>query len=277
MEIKKALTIGGSDPSGGAGIQADMRTFLELGIYPYTAITAVTAQNSDSVIAYEPVSEILLQQQIEAVLSDGYVSAIKTGMLASVGNIEIIADILNEHRMEHTLVDPVIKATAGSALLSEDGLGVLIQRLLPVTFMVTPNIAEAELLTGVTVLDKGSMFEAAQAIRDMGVAWVLLKGGHMQGEAAIDLLYDGVNEYYFESKKVNGYNVRGTGCMMASAISSYLIHGFGPVKSVSKAKEYVLGKIESAVALGRGSRQAVPSACMAKSSIGGSSIENRVD
>ncbi|MBE0447076.1 MAG: bifunctional hydroxymethylpyrimidine kinase/phosphomethylpyrimidine kinase [Actinobacteria bacterium] len=271
MEIKKALVIGGSDPSGGAGVQADMRTLVELGVHPYTVITAITAQNSSGVSSYEIMTARLVKSQIESVTSEEGVAGIKTGMLGSSENILEVARLISDHRIGYSIVDPVIKATDGKVLTSEASTAVLKKRLLARSFMVTPNISEATYLTGIEISTEDDLLEAAKALKEMGVAWVLIKGGHLAGDTAVDLLYDGQNEYYFEVKKVRDENVRGTGCMMASAICGYLIHGLEPYEAVDKAKAYVLNKIKSAVILGEGSRQASPFR------IEGEDIENWVD
>jgi len=259
MDIKKALAIGGSDPSGGAGIQADMKTLIELGIYPYTAITAVTVQNSKGVNSYELMSSKIVRDQVESVISEGGVNGFKTGMLGSAENILEIARLIIGGTAEFSVIDPVIRATDGKVLTSEASIAVFKRRLLPHAFMVTPNLDEAKLLSGVEISTERDLLEAAKVIKETGVQWVLVKGGHLHSDTAVDLLYDGENAYYFEAKKITDENVRGTGCMMASAVCGYLIKGHKPYEAVDRAKAFVLRKIENSAVLGGGSRQALPS------------------
>jgi hydroxymethylpyrimidine/phosphomethylpyrimidine kinase len=260
--IKKILVVGGSDPSGGAGIQADMKTAIELGIYPYTALAAVTAQNSSGVSNYKSVSAMLLGDQIDMVLDDGPVLGLKTGMLGSSENILEIVRLLSDRKIEFSVIDPVIKANDGKMLASEASAAVLRKRLIPICYMVTPNTIEAQLLTGVTIKNENDLLSAAKVLIDTGVKWVLIKGGHLDGEMAVDLLYDGDKEYFFEAKKISSANVRGTGCMMATAVCSFLVRGVKPDEAVDKAKAYVFRKIKKAAALGKGSLQALHGSCI---------------
>ncbi|MCL6473284.1 MAG: bifunctional hydroxymethylpyrimidine kinase/phosphomethylpyrimidine kinase [Firmicutes bacterium] len=257
MEIKKVIAIGGSDPSGGAGIQADIKTFIELGIYPYTALAAVTAQNSQGVRSYKVLTAKFLRDQLEAIIADGKVHGVKTGMLGSSENIMEIAYLVSEKMIENTVIDPVIKSNDGKMLISEAAISVLKKRLLPYCLMVTPNINEAGWLTGIKISSEDDFLRAAQAIKETGVEWVLIKGGHFEGDRALDLLYDGNNEYYFDAKKIKVGNVRGTGCMLASAICAYLVKGLKVYDAVDKAKAYVYNKIIKSVQLGKGSLQAL--------------------
>lgn len=255
--IKKIIFVGGSDPSGGAGIQADMKTAIELGIYPYTALAAVTSQNSSRVSACETITAMLLKDQIDMIFDDGPVHGVKTGMLGSSENIQEIVRLVANRNIVFSIVDPVIKANDGKMLTSEASVAVLRKRLIPVCFMVTPNIIEAQILTGVTIKNESDLLSAAKALKDTGVKWVLIKGGHLDSEMAVDLLFDGEKEYVFEAKKIGSVNVRGTGCMMASAICSFLVHGMKPYEAVDKAKAYVFNKIIKAAAVGKGSLQAL--------------------
>ncbi|PIW22506.1 MAG: bifunctional hydroxymethylpyrimidine kinase/phosphomethylpyrimidine kinase [Candidatus Aquicultor secundus] len=257
MGVKKVLAIGGSDPSGGAGIQADIKTFVELGIYPYTALSAVTVQNSRGVSSYEILTAKLLHDQIASLLAETDIHAVKTGMLGSSENMIEVGNLIAQKAIGFTVIDPVLRANNGKSLVSEASLAVLKKRLLPHSFMVTPNLSEASCLTGVTIVSEHDFLKAAKILKDTGVAWVLIKGGHLEGTMAVDLLYDGEHEYYFEAKRVRRENVRGTGCMMASAICAYLVHGLEPDEAVDKAKAYVYNKINKAVLLGKGSLQAL--------------------
>jgi len=258
MNVKKALAIGGSDPSGGAGIQADIMTMTELAVYPYTALTAITAQNSGGVASYEILSSRMMRAQIDAILNDTDIDGVKTGMLGSSENITEVALFLTERPGTVSVIDPVIRATDGKVLTSEASTAVFKKRLLPRAFMVTPNIDEARLLTGVPINGENDLIVAAKALKETGAEWILIKGGHLPGPTSVDLLYDGVKEYYFEAVRLEGMNTRGTGCMMASAICAYLAHGLAPYEAVDKAKAYVLRKIKGALLLGKGSRQALP-------------------
>lgn len=261
MDIKKVLAIGGSDPSGGAGIQADIKTFVELGVYPYSALSAVTVQNSLGVASYEILTAKILREQVEALFTETGIHAIKTGMLGSSENIREIGTIISEQAVGITVIDPVLRANNGKPLVSEASVSVFKKHLLPHSFMVTPNLSEASRLTGINISGEHDFLEAAKILKDTGVAWVLIKGGHIEGDMAVDLLYDGEKEYFFEARKVRSENVRGTGCMMASAICAYLIHGLKPDEAVDKAKAYVYNKINKAVLLGKGSLQALHFDC----------------
>jgi hydroxymethylpyrimidine kinase/phosphomethylpyrimidine kinase len=257
VTINKVLLVGGSDPSGGAGIQADLKTLLELGVYPYTALAAITSQNSSRVSAREPVTARMLKDQINLLLEDGPIQGLKTGMLGSSENILEVVRLISEQNIKYSIVDPVIRAGDGSMLASDASIAVLRKRLIPACFMVTPNIVEAQILTGVHIANEDDILKAAKALKETGVKWVLIKGGHLNSDMAIDLLYDGVNEYFFETKKIESKNVRGTGCMMASAVCAFLVRGLSPEEAVDKAKAYVFSKILRAVPLGNGSLQAV--------------------
>lgn len=259
LEIKKVIAIGGSDPSGGAGIQADIKTFTELGVYAYTAIAAVTAQNSKGVKSYEILSARFLRDQIEAILDDTKVHGVKTGMLGSSENIMEVVYLVSGQMIENSVIDPVIRANDGKMLVSEASITVLKKRLLPYCFMVTPNASEAKWLTGVNVKNVDDFVKAAKVLKETGVEWVLIKGGHLGGQKAVDLLFDGKNEFYFETDKVSIENVRGTGCMLASAICAFLAQGMQAYDAVDKAKTYVVNKIKKAVLLGKGSLQAIHS------------------
>lgn len=289
MHVKKALAIGGSDPSGGAGIQADIMTMTELAVYPYTALTAITAQNSSGVASYEVLSSRTMRSQIDAILADTNIDGVKTGMLGSSENITEIARFLSERPGTVSVIDPVIWATDGKVLTSEASTAVFKKRLLPKAFIVTPNIDEARLLTGIPIGGENDLIVAARALKETGAEWILIKGGHLPGPTSVDLLYDGVKEYYFEAVKLEGMNTRGTGCMMASAICAYLAHGLAPYEAVDRAKAYVLRKIKGAQLLGKGSRQALPVSLMEATSesykrdientlaAGSEEVENRLD
>ena len=256
-EIRKILAIGGSDPSGGAGVQTDMKTILEHGAYPYTVLTAITAQNSTGVLAHETISARMVSEQIKAVLDDGPVHAVKTGMLSSSENILQVLSLIKNNAISISVIDPVIKASDGTALTSGATIAVLKKRLLPHVFMVVPNIHEAAHLAEIPINSEHDQLEAAKRIHDSGVAWVLIKGGHMHGDMSLDLLYNGKDTYSFKSSRIPGRDVRGTGCIIASAICTNLSLGLQPPDAVDKAKKYVYNKIKTAINLGRGNMQAV--------------------
>jgi hydroxymethylpyrimidine kinase/phosphomethylpyrimidine kinase len=199
----------------------------------------------------------MLKDQINLLLEDGPVQGLKTGMLGSSENILEIVKVITEHNIKYSIVDPVIRAGDGSMLASDASIAVLRKRLIPACFMVTPNIVEAQILTGIRIANEDDILKAAKALKETGVKWVLIKGGHLDSDMAIDLLYDGTNEYFFETKKIESKNVRGTGCMMASAVCAFLVRGLSPEEAVDKAKAYVFSKILRAVPLGKGSLQAL--------------------
>lgn len=257
MTVKKVLAIGGSDPSGGAGIQADQKTLTEIGVYGYTAVTAITIQNSQGVSSYDVLSSKLLRDQINAILDDGDIQGVKTGMLGSPEHVLEVSNLIKETAITYSVIDPVIRASDGNPLILDNTVEVMKEKLLPLSFMVTPNIDEASYLSGLKIESENDLLEAAKIIKETGVTWVLIKGGHIDGDFAIDLLFDGKQEYFFRAKRVQGENVRGTGCMMASAICAYLVKGYDPYDSVNRAKAYIRNKICNALLLGKGSLQAL--------------------
>ncbi|HEY3373990.1 MAG TPA: bifunctional hydroxymethylpyrimidine kinase/phosphomethylpyrimidine kinase [Candidatus Aquicultor sp.] len=255
-KIKKVLAIGGSDPSGGGGIQADLKTLNELGVYPYTAITAVTAQNSTGLTTSGVLKAPVLRAQLDSVSADGPIQGVKTGMLGSPENVLEVLGFIKDNSIGFSIIDPVMRATDGNTLTSDAAIAVLKKWLLPHCFMVTPNLEEASKLTDIAVTTEDDMLPAAQVLKETGVQWVLIKGGHFGGDVAIDVLYDGETSYHFEAERLGGRNVRGTGCMLASAICAYLVLDYEPYDAVKQAKAYVHTKIKTAVALGKGSLQA---------------------
>lgn len=257
MIVKKVLAIGGSDPSGGAGIQADQKTLTEIGVYGYTAVTAVTVQNSRGATSYDVLSSKLLRDQINAILDDGEIQGVKTGMLGNPEHVLDVANLITKNAINYSIIDPVIKASSGKHLVTETTVEAMKEKLLPLGFMVTPNIDEASYLSGIKIESENDLLKAARIIEKTGVQWVLIKGGHIDGDFAVDLLYDGNQDYFFRAKKVRAENVRGTGCMMASAICAYLVKGYDPYESVNRAKTYVRNKISNALLLGKGSLQAL--------------------
>ena len=252
MKMKTALTIAGSDCSGGAGIQADLKTMTMNGVYAMSAITALTAQNTTGVRAIQESTPDFLKQQIDAVFEDIYPDAVKIGMVASSELIRVIADRLRYYDAKNVVIDPVMVATSGSALMKNDAVHTLIEELLPVSTLVTPNIPEAQVLSGLTIETKEDMVTAAKQIGDNYHCAVLLKGGHSINDAN-DLLYANGELVWFEGKRIDNPNTHGTGCTLSSAIASNLAKGFTLAESVQRAKEYISGALAAMLDLGKGS------------------------
>lgn len=252
MNLKTALTIAGSDCSGGAGIQADLKTMTMNGVYAMSAITALTAQNTTGVRAIQESTPDFLKQQIDAVFEDIYPDAVKIGMVSSSELIHVIADRLRYYNAKNVVVDPVMVATSGSTLMKNDAVQTLIEELLPVATLVTPNIPEAQVLSGLTMETKADMITAAKQIGDTYHCSVLLKGGHSISDAN-DLLYANGEPVWFEGKRINNPNTHGTGCTLSSAIASNLAKGFTLAESVQRAKDYISGALATQLDLGKGS------------------------
>ena len=252
MKMKTALTIAGSDCSGGAGIQADMKTMTMNGVYAMSAITALTAQNTTGVRAIQESTPDFLKQQLDAVFEDIYPDAVKIGMVASSELIRVIADRLNFYDAKNVVVDPVMVATSGSALMKNDAVKTLVEELLPVSTLVTPNIPEAQVLSGLTIESKEDMVTAAKQIGDNYHCAVLLKGGHSINDAN-DLLYANDELTWFKGKRIENPNTHGTGCTLSSAIASNLAKGFTLVEAVQRAKDYISGALAAMLDLGEGS------------------------
>ena len=252
MKMKTALTIAGSDCSGGAGIQADLKTMTMNGVYAMSAVTALTAQNTTGVRAIQESTPDFLKQQIDAVFEDIYPDAVKIGMVASSELIRVIADRLRYYDAKNVVIDPVMVATSGSALMKNDAVQTLVKELLPVSTLVTPNIPEAQVLSGVTIETKEDMVTAAKQIGDSHHCAVLLKGGHSINDAN-DLLYANGELVWFEGKRINNPNTHGTGCTLSSAIASNLAKGFTLAESVQRAKAYISGALAAMLDLGEGS------------------------
>ena len=237
--MKKILTIGGSDPSGFAGIQADLLTFSLFGTRGLSAITAITAQTEKGVKAIEPVSGSLLKKQVETLLSEHTVNAVKIGMLGTAENAEAVAGLIKRHHLKNIVLDPVLKSTDGYPLLDKKGIGSLKKLLRSVT-LVTPNLSEAGILSGVRVKTIEDMERAAKKIHSLGCRYVLIKGGHLKG-APIDVLYDGKRFIYFRTGRIKGPSKRfhGTGCLLSSAIAAGLARGKNVAEAIKDAKGYV--------------------------------------
>ena len=250
--MKKALSIAGSDCSGGAGIQADIKTMTMNGVFAMSAVTALTAQNTTGVFAIQEATPDFLSRQLDAVFTDISPDAVKIGMVSSGRLIEVIADRLKFYNAQNIVVDPVMVASAGSALMKTDAVQVLVERLLPLSTVVTPNIPEAQVLSDMVITDKAGMEKAAKYIGDTYGCAVLLKGGHSVNDAN-DLLYQNGKMTWFEGKRIDNPNTHGTGCTLSSAIASNLAKGFGLEQSIKLAKEYISGALAAMLDLGRGS------------------------
>ncbi|MFN0071771.1 MAG: bifunctional hydroxymethylpyrimidine kinase/phosphomethylpyrimidine kinase [Chloroflexota bacterium] len=246
-----ALTIAGSDSGGGAGIQADLKTFSALGVYGMSVLTAITAQNTRAVTAVEEISIDMIGAQIDAVLSDIGAGAIKTGMLSSAAIIEIVADRLRFHGADRLVVDPVMVAKSGDHLLRTDAVDTLRSVLLPLATVVTPNLPEAEVLVGRPVTSLAEMRDAARALTELGVRSVVVKGGHMAGDP-VDVFFDGRDWLELHSRRIETTSTHGTGCTLASAIAAHLALGDSLVEAVQKAKAYLTEAIARAYPLGHG-------------------------
>lgn len=252
MTMKTALTIAGSDSCGGAGIQADIKTMTMNGVYAMSAITALTAQNTVGVTGISEVTPDFLRLQLDAVFSDIFPDAVKTGMLSGEGLIEVIAERLSFYKAKNIVVDPVMIATSGAKLISENAVNALKDKLLPLATVVTPNIPEAEVLSEMKIETAEDMEKAARLIAGRYGCGVLLKGGHSINDAN-DLLYFNGEERWFKGKRIDNPNTHGTGCTLSSAIASNLAKGYDLFASVEMAKEYISGALAAMLDLGKGS------------------------
>lgn len=250
--MRRVLTIAGSDSGGGAGIQADLKTFCAFGVYGMTAITAVTAQNTKGVDAIFPLPPSFVAQQIESVMEDIGVDAAKTGMLFSAAIITAVAAVLRKWSVEKLVVDPVMVAKSGAPLLEKDAVEAMVAELFPLAYLVTPNLEEASVLAGFPVQSPGDMERAAREIWKRGPRYVLVKGGHLPGEEATDVLFDGERFVHFSGPRIATSNTHGTGCTYSAAICSLLALGYGVEEAVARAKEYMTMVIVHALPLGHG-------------------------
>ena len=250
--METALSIAGSDSSGGAGIQADIKTMTMNGVYAMSAITALTAQNTTGVRAIQEVSPAFLKAQIDAVFEDIFPDAVKIGMVASSDLIKVIAERLRFYEPGNIVVDPVMVATSGSSLMKTDAVQTLCQELLPLAMVVTPNIPEAQILAEQEIRDKNDMLAAAKVIGDRYGCAVLLKGGHSVSDAN-DLLYVDDEFLWFYGKRIDNPNTHGTGCTLSSAIAANLAKGYGLEAAVERAKAYISGALAAMLDLGHGS------------------------
>lgn len=250
--MKTALSIAGSDSCGGAGIQADLKTMTMNGVYAMSAITALTAQNTTGVRAILESTPEFLAQQIDAVFEDIRPDAVKIGMVSSSALIETIAQRMEAHKAENIVVDPVMVATSGAKLINEDAITTLKERLLPLATIATPNIPEAEVLSGLSIHGEKDMMDAAKLINEQYHCSVLLKGGHSVSDAN-DLLYANGRYLWIRGKRIDNPNTHGTGCTLSSAIAANLAKGFDLETAVRRAKDYISCALASMLDLGAGS------------------------
>ena len=250
--MKTALTIAGSDSSGGAGIQADIKTMAANGVFAMSAITALTAQNTTGVTGIFETTPEFLAAQLDAVFTDIYPDAVKIGMVSSAPLIRTIAERLRFYEAKHIVVDPVMVATSGSRLLRDDAMQALTEQLLPLAEVVTPNIPEAEILSGLPITDAAGMEAAARKISEQYGCSVLCKGGHKVNDAD-DLLWRNGSWKWFRGERIHNPNTHGTGCTLSSAIASNLAKGYDLDSSVERAKEYISGCLSAMLDLGKGS------------------------
>jgi hydroxymethylpyrimidine kinase/phosphomethylpyrimidine kinase len=252
-KMHKVLTIAGSDSCCGAGVQADLKTISALGAYGTCAITAVTAQNTLGVSSVFELPAASVGQQIDAVISDIGADALKTGMLTNEEVVEIVSDRVKNHKLKNLVVDPIIMSHSGERLLSSNGVKKLISTLIPLSCLITPNIPEAEILTGRKIKSLSDMKDAAKSIHEQGARNVLIKGGHVTNDGeAIDILYDGKSFECFEEKRIKAENVHGTGCIYSAAIATELAKGNDLTTSITTAKKFVTEIIKNPLTLGKG-------------------------
>ena len=250
--MKKVLTIAGSDSSGGAGIQADIKTITAHKMYAMSAITALTAQNTTGVYGISEVPPEFVAQQIDCIFNDIRPDSVKIGMVSSSAIIETIVQKLKEHKAENIVVDPVMVATSGSKLISDEARDTLINKLLPIATVITPNIPESEVLCGFEIKDEDGMVRAAEKIAESFKGAILVKGGHLVNDA-IDLLYENGKSSWFSSERIDNPNTHGTGCTLSSAIACNLAAGYSLEDSIRNAKEYLTGALRAMLDLGKGS------------------------
>jgi hydroxymethylpyrimidine/phosphomethylpyrimidine kinase len=249
--IHTVLTVAGSDPSGGAGIQADIKTFTSLKVYGMAVITALTAQNTVGVNAVLDVSPEFVSLQLDAVLSDIAPAAVKTGMLANTAIIEVVAGKLRQYGVSRLVLDPVLAASSGASLLDPAAVDTFKSALIPLALLITPNTEEAAVLTGSDVHSLRGMEEAARRLVDIGASYALIKGGHLEGDP-VDVLYDGVSFTQYTATRITTSDVHGTGCVLSAAIAAYLATGFSIEEAVGSAKRFVTESIRRGLRIGRG-------------------------
>lgn len=249
--MKKVLTIAGSDCSGGAGIQADLKTFSAHGVFGMSVIVSVVAENTSRVIDIQDMTPDMIEKQIDAIFEDIEVDAVKIGMLSKANCMEVVAKKLGEYKPKNIVIDPVMYAKNGSPLMDPNSIDTLIKVILPHADLLTPNIPEAEKISNMKINNYKDMETAAKIIYEMGCKNVLVKGGHAVGDA-LDILYDGRDFHYFKSQRIDTKNTHGTGCTFSSAITSNLALGMAMPAAVEKAKKYITTAIEHSLNIGKG-------------------------
>lgn len=252
MKMKTALTIAGSDSGGGAGIQADIKTMTMNGVFATCAITALTAQNTLGVTGIMDVSAEFLAKELDAVFTDIPPDAVKIGMVSATSIIETIAEKLIEYKAKNIVLDPVMVATSGAKLISDDAIYALTEKLIPLATLITPNIPEAEVLADMKITSVEDMLSASKIISEKYSCAVLCKGGHSLNDSN-DLLYSAGNYKWFNGKRIDNPNTHGTGCTLSSAIASNLAKGYDLETSIQKAKDYISGALNAMLDLGAGS------------------------
>lgn len=249
--MKTALSIAGSDCSGGAGIQADLKAFSAHGVFGMTAITSVVAENTVRVIEIQDIRPDIIEKQIDAVFEDIPPDAVKIGMLSCRETMLAVASCLRRHVTRNVVIDPVMYAKNGTPLMDPSSIDTLIAEIVPLADVITPNIPEAEEITRITIKSLEDMRKAAQTIHKMGCRAAVIKGGHMEGDA-VDILFDGESFYEFPAPRIDSVHTHGTGCTLSAAIASNLALGLGVREAVRIAKEYIHGAIKHAPGLGKG-------------------------
>ncbi|MBU5675169.1 bifunctional hydroxymethylpyrimidine kinase/phosphomethylpyrimidine kinase [Alkaliphilus sp. MSJ-5] len=249
--MKKVLSIAGSDCSGGAGIQADLKTFSAHGVFGMSVIVSIVAENTSRVIDIQDVTPDMIQKQIDAVFEDIEVDAVKIGMLSTPYCMKAVAEKLRQYKPKNIVIDPVMYAKNGCPLMNPNAVDTLIKVVIPCADILTPNIPEAEKISGMTISSMEDMEAAAKRIYEMGCRNVIVKGGHAIGNA-VDVLYDGRQFYHYETYRINTKNTHGTGCTFSSAITSNLALGLPVPQAVEQAKQYVTTAIEHALSIGKG-------------------------
>lgn len=250
--MKTALTIAGSDPTGGAGIQADLKVFHRFGVYGLSAISALTAQNTAGVFAVEAVGNNLLEAQLTTLINDLRPDAVKTGMLLSPENVAAVVKVIRAYDLRNIVIDPVIRSSSGAALIEEKALEVLKKELLPLATVITPNIAEAAVLTGIPIANERTMEAAARTLKQLGPEVVVITGGHLEQDAT-DLVYDGSAVHRVKGRKLPG-EYHGTGCAFSAAVTALLAKGTPVLHAVEAAKEFMRAALANAYTAGRGMR-----------------------
>ncbi|WP_010096585.1 bifunctional hydroxymethylpyrimidine kinase/phosphomethylpyrimidine kinase [Ornithinibacillus scapharcae] len=249
--MKTALTIAGSDSGGGAGIQADLKSFAANGVFGMSVITAVTAQNTMEVRSVQDMELPIIKDQIEAVFDDIPVDAVKIGMLSSPYTVEVVGQALRKYQPPYIVLDPVMVSKGGHHLLRPEAIDSLKKTMLPLATIVTPNIPEAEVLTGIDIRTEEDMVEASEQVLNLGAKSVLLKGGHLEGEPN-DLFYDGKTMHWIKGERIYTNNTHGTGCTLSSAIAANLAKGYSLLDAVQRAKQFITIAIQHSLSLGNG-------------------------